>query len=153
MTLLINFYQNTLSDSEGRMLSDIHNFTNEELEECHDHIQWLFPLSEPSRFNPNAPLMTKFDWYWFGADPVIRGNLEKSFRVVFKFMRETSSGWSGFDHNHLRISRMIQCLVGCGRQDLAQELFDWAKNLPANSKSKNIWKTLLGNANENLSTT
>lgn len=143
MTVVIDFYMNRIPDSEGRMLSDIHEFTNEQLEECHDHIQWLFPLSEPSRFNPNAPLMASFDWPYFWASGTIRENLEKSFHVVFKFMKETSSDWGEFNHNHLRISRMIQCLIGCGREDLAQELFDWAGTLPVNSKSKNIWKSFL----------
>ena len=57
MTPLVKFYRGEGRDSEGRLLSEIWAWGNQELEDVHDFIQWLFPLPEPSRFNADAPLM------------------------------------------------------------------------------------------------
>ena len=58
---LIEFYRGIAPDSEGRTLADLWAFSDDEMEEVHDFIQWMFPLREPSRFNPDAPLLTDED--------------------------------------------------------------------------------------------
>jgi hypothetical protein len=55
MSQLTEFYQGTGLDTEGRTLAQIWAFSDEAMEDDHDFIQWLFPLREPSRFNPDAP--------------------------------------------------------------------------------------------------
>ena len=58
---LVAFYRENAPDSEGRTLSQLWAWDDERLEEVHDYIQWLFPLPEPSQFNPDAPLLTPQD--------------------------------------------------------------------------------------------
>jgi hypothetical protein len=55
MSRLTDFYRGAGSDSEGRSLADLWNLSDDEMEDIHDFIQWMFPLREPSRFNPDAP--------------------------------------------------------------------------------------------------
>ena len=52
---LAPFLRGTGSDSQGRLHADILNFSDEELEEVHDYIQWLFPLREKSMAVPGSP--------------------------------------------------------------------------------------------------
>src|SRR5262245_5587601 len=58
---LLDFYRGEGTDAEGRRLDDILAWRDGRLEAVHDFIQWLFPLPEPSRFNPDAPLLTPHD--------------------------------------------------------------------------------------------
>ena len=44
-------------DREGRYIDEYLTFSPERWEECHNHIQWAFPSSVPSLFNPNAPVI------------------------------------------------------------------------------------------------
>ena len=46
-------------DDSNRCLDDILDFSDDELESCHDFIQYLFPLPESSPINPDAPIVTK----------------------------------------------------------------------------------------------
>jgi hypothetical protein len=61
MSRLVEFYFGRATDSEGRLLHEIWEWGDDDFEEVHDFVQWLFPLPEPSRFNPDAPLLTEED--------------------------------------------------------------------------------------------
>jgi hypothetical protein len=54
--VIVAFYLNQRPDSQGRMIEDIWLWDSHRLEYTHDYIQWLFPLKQKSRFNPDAPL-------------------------------------------------------------------------------------------------
>src|SRR5262245_14689422 len=128
MSRLLEFYRGEKPDVEGRMLADILAMDDEGMEEVHDFIQWLYPLPEPSRCNPDAPLLTAEDITAFRADPLLRANLRKSFERILAFlgltMTETGEVtlaanfaervpdiWSGPNHNWLRITRILRCLT------------------------------------------
>jgi hypothetical protein len=51
----------------------------------HDYIQWLFPLQEKSRFNPNAPILKEEDIYFFRVSQEIKHNLICSLRLMLSF--------------------------------------------------------------------
>jgi hypothetical protein len=73
MSKLLDFYHLTGRDSEGRRLDDIWTWSDEELEHCHDFIQWMFPLDAPSSVNADAPLVTEQDRAAFRDDKQLRG--------------------------------------------------------------------------------
>ena len=56
---LLRFYGLESGDARGRSLTEIWGWDDERLEQVHDYIQWLFPLREPSAFNPGAPVLTR----------------------------------------------------------------------------------------------
>jgi hypothetical protein len=86
MSRLLDFYRGKSPDSEGRFLKDLLAWSDLDLEEVHDFIQWLFPLPEPSRFNPDAPLLTSEDIAAFNHDERLRANLAKSFERILSFL-------------------------------------------------------------------
>lgn len=52
---LKQFLENDAPDHRGRKLSQIWQFTDAEMETCHDYMQWVFPLDQESGAVPNAP--------------------------------------------------------------------------------------------------
>ena len=96
MSRLIEFYRGAAPDSEGRMLADLWAYSDDKMEDVHDFIQWMFPLREASRFNPDAPLVTDADVEAFRADPAIRESLRARSNGSWpsSAWRWTGSGWS-----------------------------------------------------------
>ena len=86
MSQLLDFYRGEGTDAEGRSLHELWSWSNDELEQVHDFIQWMFPLREPSRFNPDAPLLTAADVAAFRSDAFLRSRLTKSFQRILVFL-------------------------------------------------------------------
>lgn len=71
MSAIVDFYRDEkgVANPSGYSLFDIlHNWEDGDWEGVHDFIQWVFPLKEPSNFNPDAPLLTEEDIALFRAD-------------------------------------------------------------------------------------
>lgn len=169
---LLGFYHGTGTDNRGRRLEEILAWDDERLEDIHDFIQWLFPLEEPSQFNLAAPLLTPADIREFRADPLLRENLLRSATRMLAFygfdLREGSGNitvrpsqqfaarghvvYGGFNHNHLRITRILKSLSLLGVADLARKFLaalqanDAARSLPRESLT--YWSEAVGGAAE-----
>jgi hypothetical protein len=150
MAELLAFYRGDSRDIEGRLLADILAWPDDQLEEVHDYIQWLFPLPEPSCYNPNAPLLGDDDIVAFKAGPVLRENRQRSFNRILAFFGlafvdgQVSMGeafearvpdvWAFANHNWLRITRVLRSLwlLGMKRESLA--FFEWLEALYASRR-------------------
>lgn len=55
--LLLRFFLNDGDQCIPHRHEDIVVFTDDEVEAYHDFIQWIFPTSQPSRFNGDAPTL------------------------------------------------------------------------------------------------
>ena len=156
---LLGFYRGTSTDTRGRRLDEILAWDDERLEAVHDFIQWLFPLEEPSQFNLAAPLLTPADIREFRADPTLRQNLLRSAARMLAFYGfNVTEGdghfavkpsqqfgarqdvvYGGFNHNHLRITRILKSLTLLGLGDVAHKFLaaiqasDENKTLPDES--------------------
>ncbi len=135
---LVAFYQGDGADSAGRLISEVWAFDHDDLEWHHDFIQWLFPLPQPSRFNAGAPVLTPEAAAAFQASDDLRARLLRSLDMMLAFYGfERAAGAialaPGFearvdewawpeDHNHLRLSRMIQSLDILGLPGEARSL-------------------------------
>ena len=86
MSHLLAFYRGDSPDTEGRTLDEILAWGDDDLEEVHDFIQWLFPLVEPSQYNPTAPLFNEQDIAAFRCDPLLKANLTRSFERILTFL-------------------------------------------------------------------
>ncbi len=100
-------------DHRGRSLEEVLAFDDSELERSHDYIQWLFPLPEASRFSFHAPVLTAEDAARIHASAVARANLLRARDRMLAFYRTNDHWLAAFDHNHLRITRIIRCLALC----------------------------------------
>ncbi|MFO0956482.1 MAG: opioid growth factor receptor-related protein [Isosphaeraceae bacterium] len=144
MSRLIDFYRGTGRDGSGRLLADVWAFSEDELEFHHDFIQWLFPLTTISQFNPSAPTLKEADIAAFRDDPALRDNLRRSFDVFLAFLGFQREGdrvvpaddfdaksdlWRYPNHNWLRITRVLTCLKTLGLEAESLAFFEALKGL------------------------
>lgn len=127
---LADFYAGIAPTSSGLFFEDFLEMTDDELEECHDFIQWVFPLPVPSKFNPDAPLLTNDE-----LEKIKRSNnIEAAFTKMMNFYglgysdrsEVNPSKWKWVrknDHNFLRLTRILRFLVLTGRMEEAHVLF------------------------------
>ncbi len=105
---LLSFLQDVGPDHQGRYLSDIWQFNDQQIESTHDFIQWVFPLAEPSNAIPDAPVLEPAEIELIHKSSPATMNLERSAQWFLDFLAR-SKGWlRTSDHNHLRITRMIK---------------------------------------------
>lgn len=140
MSRLVDFYRGQARDKGNRLLTDLWGWNDVDLEEVHDYVQWMFPLPEPNWFNPDAPLLTD-DIAAFRDDPQLQANLRKSFDRFLSFLglARTEDGrviegnnfaarvpdvWACFNHNWLRLTRVLRSLKLLGLEAEAQALYD-----------------------------
>jgi hypothetical protein len=141
---ILSFYRSFDSkpDYKGRRLSNILQWSNQQLEFCHDYIQVLFPLPEISPILPYAPLLTQevveaFRSHDRGTD--LRRNMCHSFERMLTFYgfvlrngkiewaddyKKRFDTWVRFGHNHLRVTRILRCLRLVGLEDMAALYFE-----------------------------
>ncbi|SFU97162.1 Opioid growth factor receptor (OGFr) conserved region [Methylobacterium sp. 174MFSha1.1] len=97
-------------DGSGRTLHDILHFDDARLEHEHDYIQWLFPLREPSRAVPGSPVLGETEAEAIRRDKLAQSGLLLARLRMLRFY-EATGGWLRlFDHNHLRITRILTSL-------------------------------------------
>jgi len=124
-------------------------FDLDQMETCHDYIQWMFPIDEDSMYNLDAPLLTADVQAVFQEDPELRRelrlNLEKfcvfmglevsgegnetSVVIGNNFASQASDCWSGTqNHNWNRMSRVLTCLGLCSLPNEQRALFECLKH-------------------------
>lgn len=81
---ITEFYRDEFKTPSGHSIRRVINWKNEYLEECHDYIQWAFPLRERSAFNGDAPVLTDEDLDAFELLSV-RGSLLQMFASMMVF--------------------------------------------------------------------
>lgn len=141
MSKLTEFYGGTGEDCEGRKIDRIWIENDAYFEYCHDYVQWLFPLSEPSNFNPDAPLLTEDDVAIFKANPTIQTNLVSSFRRFLAFLglyyEHEVLECIDFEpiqfkienHNWFRITRVLKSLRLLGREKEVIAFYKYLKKI------------------------
>ena len=148
---LLAFYRGDAPDSRGRTLDQIWSWTDDRLEDVHDYIQWMFPLSVRSGANPAAPVLGPMTIQAFGSSEVLRERLERSLRVMLRFygLEETRMAgslhivrserfgerarvWlSPGNHNHLRLTRIMTSLGELGLSAQARALWGCLSQITA----------------------
>ena len=164
MSQLTDFLQNNTPDHAGRYLADIWAFDARQLEYHHDYIQWLFPLDTPSPNNWQAPVLTKADQALCQQNQTILANILRSYQMMLDFygvqlldnqvvvkpeVDIRDYDWlSHFNHNQLRLTRMIRSLslVGLTReaQALQQGILSIAEQYgDVNANTIHYWRDAL----------
>ncbi len=135
---IVSFYRGG-RDSEGRAVADILAWDDERLEAVHDYIQWVFPTKQPSGVNPAAPLVTAGTISEFEKDPLLRAGLRSSLDRMLRFyglrrnagriemdaarFPERARNWlNPGNHNHLRLTRIMDSLGTLGLRDDAEAM-------------------------------
>ena len=108
--MIVGFLEGKTPDHRGRMLAMILQQTDHQAETTHDYIQWLFPLDEPSRSVMGAPVLNELDIEDIRHSELAQQNLVKSASWFLGFLERNDHWITRYDHNHLRITRVIKSL-------------------------------------------
>jgi hypothetical protein len=144
------FLTGTGRDGRERLAIDVLGFSDQRLEEVHDYIQWLFPLPTRSGAQPGAPVLTQAEIEAIRADQSAQDTLAKATERMLLFYQDTRWWLTSYDHNHLRITRIIRSLrILTGRED-AQRFYKAILDLndaagsPVNARSLEFWADATG---------
>ena len=107
---ILEFLCGRHSDLMGRNLSDIWSFSDKQIEETHDFIQFLFPLNEPSKSSFHGFYLTEDDVCKIIESSEAKTNIIKSSEWFIGFLDRNRIWLDGYNHNQLRITRVIKCL-------------------------------------------
>ncbi len=151
---LLLFYKGLGPDAAGRRIEEIWGWDERRLEMVHDYIQWLFPLPEPSRFNPDAPLLSAEDSDAFRHDALLQDRARRSLDVMLAFYGLARQGgvvtrgpdflvrakaWlEPANHNHLRLTRILLFLRRIGLVAEAQGLLACLEDIAAHEGAQRI---------------
>lgn len=131
---IIDFYNGVGTDSAGRSIEQIWAFDDIALEGAHTYIQWLFPSSEPSFFNPDAPLLDEETIDVFRTSSELQDKVLQSFDVMLRFLhlkmvgmtispKDESLFWVTWkNHNYRRLTRIMSFLRLAGLESYAWAL-------------------------------
>ena len=108
--MIVGFLEGKTPDNRGRMLSMLWKQTDDDAENNHDYIQWMFPLDEPSQAVSAAPILSDFDIDEIRENQLVTENLEESARWFLGFLERNDHWIVNYDHNHFRITRAIKSL-------------------------------------------
>lgn len=163
---LVRFYDPTIlaPDPNGRTHPSILALPDPDLEYCHDYIQLLFPLPEPSSIHPSTPTIDNATFTAFRSRPSLQSQLQASLTRMLQFYGFTASlshtedpqttpttitaispgpnfplaskRWlKRFNHNHLRITRIIRSLRVLGLETQALLFFNALNAVYDNGRS------------------
>jgi len=143
-----NFLTNNEPDFKNRFLKDIWNFSDEDIEHTHDFIQLLFPLNEKSSAVSNGIYLDSNEAVQsIKANKLATENIVKSSKWFLLFLARNSHWKRKYDHNYLRVTRIIKSLrllVSDQEANKFYELFmqlvDENLKLKINSITLNYWE-------------
>ena len=124
MTEIVGFLEGKPPDHRGRILAMLLQQTDHQAETTHDYIQWLFPLDEPSRSVNGAPVLTELDIDEIRGSSLAQANLARLARWFLGFLERNDHWITKYNHNHLRITRVIKSLRLLASDEAADEFRD-----------------------------
>ena len=124
-------------------------FDDGRIEHVHDFVQWLFPLREPSRAVPDSPVLTDAEAIAIRADQSALDGFGAGLARMARFYSSTDGWLTAFDHNHLRITRIVSAtreLLGrdAASNFLAGVMARTDAGSPVNAESLRRWAMALG---------
>lgn len=137
---IVEFYRGERGNQNGDMLEEIWNWPHGFWEADHDFVQWLFPSNEQSRMNHAAPVLTAEESAIFSSDPELQNRVKQSFIHMLDFLEfklardddviviepkvETPWWLKRFNHNMLRVTRILKCLRLTGLERYAKAFYE-----------------------------
>lgn len=162
---IVDFYLDgkTLRKDLGFTFEDFLRFNDEQLEQCHAYIQWVFPLREVSQFNPDAPLVNNATLEYFDEFVIFRDKMYDAYRKMTNFYFNNGKGWDRWvtknNHNFLRITRIIKSLRLFGFYNQAHDFYAYCQSVMKNDYynqvigevTKTYWRDAIGGIDINES--
>ncbi|WP_046862034.1 opioid growth factor receptor-related protein [Microvirga massiliensis] len=146
---LVRYLAGRGTDARGRTAADVIALSDWELERSHDWVQWLFPLPTRSSAVPGSPILSDADIAAIKSDPVAIATLERAVDRMITFYERTDHWLQRYDHNHLRITRILQSVSLLLGHSSARAFLDCvmalheAAGAPVNPTSLQYWRDAL----------
>lgn len=144
---ILAFLEGEGPDARGRGLFEVLAFNDVALEQTHDFIQWLFPLTEPSAAVPDAPVLGPEEVQAIRDSGMAQCAMAAATDRMDSFYRATHDWLMPNDHNHQRITRIIRSLRLL-RDDEHADAFRAAilarvdeTRAPISARSRGYWMT------------
>ena len=151
---LVAFFEGKGRTGHGKKIDEILSYSDRELECDHQYIQWLFPNRHPSRYNPSAPTLNAENIANLRASVEAMQYLSSGLDRMIKFYDETDHWIGKQDHNHLRITRIIETIIILVGYDQAKSFRDFILSRDAvfgnviSETSKDMWANRLSRLRE-----
>lgn len=163
---LVAFYRGTEPNIDNVTLNQILSWDDGNLELVHTYIQWLFPLTESSSYNPTAPVFDQATIQTFRNDAQLKGQVLRSFRRMLTFyglqmndatriitrapnFNARAAVWmTQYNHNFLRITRIIRSLCLLGLREYAGSFLAIMTDIASNEGSRTVSRPTLQRWNQ-----
>lgn len=96
------------TDYRSRVISEIWDFEDNLIDTTHDFIQWLFPLPLEAPSQLSRPTLTGLGLRAIASSALAVSNIQKSQYWFLNFLERSDVWLKSYNHNHLRITRMIK---------------------------------------------
>lgn len=148
----LNFLNKNDKTASGYTYDQLHNWCDDDWENHHDFIQWLFPLNEPSMHNSNGPVLNAEAFQKIKDDPQLLNAIKSNYDRFLSYagIHRTNKGlefknyskdfWEIPNHNWLRITRVLKSLNLCGLTDCSQEFWKFLQKLPIHGSTIIYWE-------------
>jgi hypothetical protein len=145
MSRIADFYSGKIVHPKRFGIEAIWQWNDGQLEFEHTYIQWLFPLVERSKSEPDSPILKDSDIEGFNGSDELKTKLAKSLELMLRFygfrlvhkpniekpiiepsekFDERAMRWlNSNNHNYLRITRILKSLTLLGLSAEALEFF------------------------------
>jgi len=165
---IVSFYSGG-ADAAGRTLDEILAWDDHRLEAVHDYIQWVFPTRQASGVNPLAPLVTDATVAAFHRDAALRERLRQALdRMLFFYGLSRSGTRIAVDdlrfpvrarvwlrpgnHNHLRLTRILESLATLGltaearalQRCLLEDVYAGPGAESVSARTADFWRRAIG---------
>ena len=130
---LQDFHMERTLLSSGHRRADLLKLTDAEFERHHGFIQWAFPTPEKSYNNFSSPLLDLGTAIWLSEDAESTNFLEQMTVRFLQFLKNNDQWKASYNHNHLRITRVIHSLRILHSFELALWFHEQVINLAGDS--------------------
>ena len=121
---ILAFLEHRGLDYQHRTLREVWAFSDDQIERTHDFIQWVFPTTEPSQNVIGSPFLSADELALVRASKEAKESILESSEWFMGFLSRQSNWKQGYDHNHLRVTRMLKSLTLLNERELAESNFN-----------------------------
>ena len=134
--MIDDFLKGNKPDIHKRYLKDIWMMSDNQIENKHNFIQWIFPLNVKSNAVPSSPILTKKEIISIKKSETAQKNIEKSAEWFLEFLSSNSHWICQNNHNHYRITRVIKSLRLIHSNEEAEKFKNSIMNLIQGNEKK-----------------
>ena len=134
--MIDDFLKDNEPDIYKRYLKDIWMMSDDQIENRHNFIQWIFPLNVKSNAVPSSPILTKKEIISIKKSETAQKNIIKSAEWFLEFLSNNSYWICQNNHNHYRITRVIKSLRLIHSNEEAEKFKNSIMNLIQGNEKK-----------------